>query len=150
MPKPTITQFFQQDHNRLDALFEKFRANKRANLPEAAAVYKDFAAGLQRHIIWEEQILFPLWEERSGMSDGGPTSVMRSEHRLIKQFLETIRQKIQQADLETEADEQTLIELLSSHNLKEERILYTSTDRLVSEQEYDELYKALETVPENR
>jgi iron-sulfur cluster repair protein YtfE (RIC family) len=46
------------------------------------------------NLIWEENILFPLFEAKAGMRGSGPTAVMRAEHRRIGDCLEAIYQKV--------------------------------------------------------
>jgi iron-sulfur cluster repair protein YtfE (RIC family) len=79
----TISAFYEQDHDRLDESFKTFQQLKRSDFAKAKEAFKAFKFGLQRHIVWEEDVLFPLWEEKTGMSEGGPTSVIRAEHRRI-------------------------------------------------------------------
>src|SRR5690348_904548 len=86
----TISRFFQGDHDRLDALLQSFQTLKRHNFSKAKEAFMQFKSGLERHIRWEEEILFPLWEDKTGMSDGGPTFVMRQEHRRIEEQLRAI------------------------------------------------------------
>ena len=74
----TISEFYEQDHDRLDELFKTFQKLKRSDFAKAKEAFKEFKFGLQRHIVWEEGVLFPLWEEKTGMSEGGPTFVMRA------------------------------------------------------------------------
>ena len=64
---------YEQDHDRLDELFKTFQQLKRSDFPKAKEAFKEFKFGLQRHIVWEEDLLFPLWEKKTGMSEGGPT-----------------------------------------------------------------------------
>jgi predicted XRE-type DNA-binding protein len=54
----TITAFFEHDHDRLDELFETFQQLKRSDFPKAKDAFKEFKFGLQRHIVWEEDLLF--------------------------------------------------------------------------------------------
>ena len=56
----TITAFFEQDHDRLDELFKTFQELKRSDFSKAQEAFKEFKVGLQRHIVWEEDLLFPL------------------------------------------------------------------------------------------
>ena len=90
----TISVFFEKHHDRLDALFQSFQTLKRHDVAKAQEAFKEFKLGLQRHIVWEEDLLFPLWEEKTGMCDGGPTFVMRNEHRQIGEQLESIHHKV--------------------------------------------------------
>ena len=48
------------------------------------------------------------------------------------------------------AQEGRLLEILKSHNMKEERILYPSIDQVISEAERAELYQAMKEIPEER
>lgn len=145
-----ISVAFEQDHDRLDALFTTFQEQKRNDFAKAKEAFVPFKFGLQRHIVWEEDVLFPKWEENSGMAEGGPTQVMRTEHRMIGDCLEAIHQKVQAEDPESDRDEQRLLEILKSHNMKEERILYPSIDQVISDQERAELYQAMKDIPEER
>ncbi|MEY4704226.1 MAG: hypothetical protein RL042_422, partial [Nitrospirota bacterium] len=69
----TISAFFGQDHDRLDELLKAFQQLKRLDFAKAKEAFKEFKFGLQRHIVWEEDLLFPIWEEKTGMAEGGPT-----------------------------------------------------------------------------
>jgi len=124
----TISDFFEQDHDRLDELFKTFQKLKRSDFAKAKEAFKDFKFGLQRHIVWEEDLLFPLWEEKTSMSKGGPTFVMRAEHRKIGEQLKAIHEKVAEQNPDSDQEEEALLAILSSHNMKEERVLYPSID----------------------
>ena len=81
----SITAFFEQGHDRLDELFKTFQQLKRSDFAKAKDAFKEFKFGLQRHIVWEEDLLFSLWEKKTGMTESGPTPAMRNEHRQIGQ-----------------------------------------------------------------
>ena len=70
----TISEFFEQDHDRLDEFFKTFQQLKRSDFAKAKEAFKGFKLGLQRHIVWEEDLLFPLWEEKTGMPKEGRPS----------------------------------------------------------------------------
>lgn len=146
----TVSAFFQQDHDRLDALFQSFQTLKRHDFAKAKEVFKEFKFGLQRHIVWEEDLLFPLWEEKTGMSEGGPTFVMRNEHRLIGQQLEAIHDKVGEQNPDSDQEEAALLNILGSHNMKEERVLYPSIDQVTSEEERKTVFRNMKTIPEER
>ena len=150
MSDAKISVTFEQDHDRLDALFTTFQEQKRKDFAKAKEAFVAFKFGLQRHIVWEEDILFPKWEENSGMAEGGPTQVMRTEHRLIGDCLEAIHRNVLKQNPNSDNDEQKLLELLKSHNMKEERILYPSIDQVISDEERAELYQAMKDIPEER
>ena len=146
----TISAFFEQDHDRLDELFKTFQKLKRADFAKAKEAFKAFKFGLQRHIVWEEDVLFPLWEEKTGMSEGGPTFVMRVEHRQIGQQLEAIHGKVADQNPDSDQEEQALLDLLGSHNMKEERVLYPAIDQLTSAEERETVFRNMNDIPEER
>ena len=150
MSDAKISVTFEQDHDRLDALFTTFQQQKRKDVAKAKDAFVEFKFGLQRHIVWEEDVLFPKCDENSGMAEGGPTQVMRTEHRIIGECLEAIHQKVQANNPDSDLEEQRLVDVLKSHNMKEERILYPSIDQVITDQERAELYQAMKEIPEER
>jgi iron-sulfur cluster repair protein YtfE (RIC family) len=148
--RQTITAFYEKDHDRLDELFKTFQTVKRSDFAKAKEAFKEFKVGLQRHILWEEELLFPMWEEKTGMVEDGPTPVMRFEHEQIKKLLAAIHQKVEQQNLETDQDEQTLVNLLSSHNRKEERALYPAIDNVINLNEREKVFSDMNGIPEDR
>lgn len=146
----TISEFYEQDHDRLDELFKTFQKMKRSDFPKAKEAFKAFKFGLQRHIVWEEDVLFPLWEEKTGMSEGGPTFVMRAEHRQIGQQLEAVHDKVGDQNPDSDQEEQALLDLLGSHNMKEERVLYPAIDQLTSAEEREIVFRNMKNIPEER
>lgn len=146
----TISAFYEQDHDRLDELFKTFQQFKRSDFAKAKEAFKEFKFGLQRHIVWEEDLLFPLWEEKTGMSEGGPTFVMRAEHRQIGQQLEAIHDKVAEQNPDCDQEEQALLNLLGSHNIKEERVLYPAIDQVTSEDERETVFQNMNNIPEER
>lgn len=125
-----ITDFFEQDHKRLDQIFTEFQQSKH-DKTRAQALFSQFKTGLIQHIEWEETLLFPNVEKAAGFpSHAGPTAVMRVEHMQIKDCLSLIeRQLKQQAD--TTAIETQLLAILASHNMKEENVLYPMSDESI-------------------
>ncbi|MBI5216579.1 MAG: hemerythrin domain-containing protein [Ignavibacteriae bacterium] len=146
MNQSTITNYYEDDHDRLDNLFKQFQSLKRNELPRAKEFFLEFHSGLLRHIMWEEEILFPLFEQKTGMHHSGPTEVMRMEHRVIKKHLEAIHTAIQSGNPETDSDEQTMLNTLFAHNQKEEQILYPAIDRTINSNERVTVFQKMETV----
>ena len=97
-----------------------------------------------------EDLLFPLWEAKTGISEGGPTMVMRSEHRQIGQLLESIHEKVATDNPDTDQEEQWLMSMLGSHNIKEERVLYPSIDNVASVAEREQVFREMEAMPGDR
>ena len=148
--RKTITAFYEQDHDRLDELFKTFHKLKRSDFPKAKKAFKEFKFGLQRHIVWEEEILFPLWGKETGITEGGATSVMRTEHRQIEQQLEAIHRKVSEQNPDSDQEEQALLALLGSHNMKEERVLYPGIDRVTSTEVREAVFQDMKNIPEER
>jgi hemerythrin-like domain-containing protein len=128
----TISSHYATDHDDIDRLLEEFRASKTGDRPAAHAMYREFKTRLERHIRWEDDILFPLFERLTGLTDNGPTVVMRAEHRQIRALLDSIDAALQESETSIDADESTLIQVLAAHNFKEEQILYPMIDKQIS------------------
>jgi iron-sulfur cluster repair protein YtfE (RIC family) len=144
----TIESAFAEDHDRLDGLLADYRRLKGTDPEGAKLLFKEFKFGLQRHIVWEEQILFSLFERKTGLSDTGPTAVMRAEHRQIADRLEAIHQKVRAGDPGSDREIDALLEVLTRHNQKEEAILYPALDRLLGEDEVTAAFETMAAVPE--
>ncbi len=150
MTESTIRSYFEEDHDRLDELFKSFQELKRSDYPKAKEAFKQFKFGLQRHIVWEEDLLFPVWEQKTGLTEAGPTQVMRTEHRQIGVLLEALHEKVRAQNPESDQEEERLLAVLASHNLKEERILYPAIDKVLEDSERTAIFKAMEEMPSER
>src|SRR4026207_1741111 len=146
----TVSAFFEQDHDRLDELFKTFQQLKRSDFPKAKEAFKEFKFGLQRHIVWEEDVLFPLWEKKTGMSESGPTPVMRHEHRQIGQQLEAIHGKGAEQNPYGDKEEQAFEDLLGSHNRKEELRLYPAINQVAGTEGQEAIFQSMKNIPEER
>ncbi len=142
----TVLSFMGEDHDRLENIFKEFKNIKTADKSRARNLFHEFKIGLQKHIMWEEEILFPLFENKTGMHDIGPTAVMRMEHRKIKDFLERIHNNLGK-NIKTDNLEEGLIEVLTEHNNKEENILYLWIDSSVSVDEKEEAFTKMKDLP---
>jgi hemerythrin-like domain-containing protein len=134
------------DHDRLDAIeAEAFHALEAGDLTTAFDLYARFAAGLRRHIGFEEEILFPEFEAASGMpSNAGPTAVMRAEHREIETLLEAIASGIGDAAGDVAALRARFHDVIGDHNVKEEQVLYPTTDYLLGAEAADRLVRKIQ------
>jgi len=141
-----VTEALAWDHDRLDALeAAAFRKRSEGDLDAARALYAEFALGLRRHIGFEEQLLFPAFERGAGLPPtAGPTAVMRAEHREIEGLLDRIEAGMGEAGSPAEALRRELHAVLGDHNLKEEQVLYPSTDDLLGTEEADRLVSQIQ------
>lgn len=136
----TIYKHYTDDHERLDALFHQFQSLKATDPDAAQKRFQEFKAGLERHIVWEEEILFPTFENKTGQFQGGPTVVMRWEHRLIREYLNGIAAKLSRNAADTREEELALENTLSQHNQKEEMILYPAIDQITDDDERTQIF----------
>lgn len=134
-----LTQFFSTDHDRLDFLFHNYQQYKNVDPDKALQFFTKFTLGLEQHIRWEEELLFPAFEQVFNVHGGGPTFVMRSEHEIIKSLLRQLSSAIQEGK-DTEMEEQKLIEVLNLHNEKEEQVLYVKADAMISKELVGEMF----------
>jgi regulator of cell morphogenesis and NO signaling len=149
MNNRTVQAAFAHDHERLDHLLETYCRLKRADFAKAKEAFREFKYGLQRHILWEETVLFPLFEEKTGIRDHGPTAIMRAEHHEIGQCLEALHDKVRRQDADSAHEEQSLKQALFEHNRKEENVLYPALDRLASAEEKATAFQTMEELPED-
>jgi iron-sulfur cluster repair protein YtfE (RIC family) len=144
----SIQKAFADDHDRLDGLLADYDRLKGTDPEAAKQRFKEFKFGLQRHIVWEERILFPLFERKTGMTGTGPTAVMRREHRRIADRLEAVHAKVRAGDADTDLEVDVLLEALALHNEKEESVLYPALDRLLTREETAAAFEAMAQTPE--
>ena len=143
----TILEFMSIDHDRLDSKIRTYSAEKLVDIERAESIFLSFKSELERHIVWEEDILFPVFERKTGIKDAGPTSVMRIEHIEIKKYLQEIKRKLHVKKIQDPCKEEVaLFKVLESHNQKEENILYPGIDNLTSEQEKELMIKEMSAI----
>lgn len=144
----TISDFLGTDHTRCDELFAQLEhVVIQAKWEEAQTACESFKRAMERHFGMEEAVLFVAFEQATGNS-AGPTSVMRMEHRQLRDLTSLLSEAVSQHDADAfygHAD--TLRIMMHQHNLKEESILYLMTDRILSDRR-DEIIDAMrELVP---
>ncbi|MDE1920805.1 MAG: hemerythrin domain-containing protein [Candidatus Omnitrophica bacterium] len=148
MREKKITPFYKHDHDELEVYFLKFKGLKTKDYSQAKEYFKKFSFGLQRHIVWEEEILFPLFEKKTGMDDCGPTMEMKSEHRQIGECLQALHKKVQRNDPDSGYEEQILWYFLKQHNYKEEHNLYPAIDERISSREQEKVFSLMQSLPQ--
>lgn len=132
----SATTYLTWDHDRLNALLDDTTLKVDGGEPaEAARVFREFDRELGRHIRLEEEILFPLFEARSGVVSG-PTAVLRGEHEEILRAVEVMREALEATDLERFRDGlRFFLATFPDHTAREEHLLYPTTDGMLSEPE---------------
>jgi hemerythrin-like domain-containing protein len=129
-----VTEHLRADHRRLDAIVDNVERSVRdGSMGEASARFEEFAVGLTWHIDVEERFLFPAFEEATGVCRG-PTVVMRAEHHEIRRLLGEITSALTVgAAARAHVALGALASVLGPHNLKEELVLYPTTDKALDE-----------------
>ena len=99
-------------------------------MERAGENFQDFYDGIREQIRIEDQVLFPLYDERTGIE--GPTRAMRREHEQIQDALDRMREAIDcdSADAFSLASS-ILLSVLPIHNAKEENLLYIAIDEVM-------------------
>jgi hemerythrin-like domain-containing protein len=121
----SIAHILHQHHVRCDNLFAAAEeACHRADWKATDAALASFVSQTESHFGAEEEILFPAFEQVTGMVSG-PTAMMRMEHRQMRTLFEQMRASVTAQDAEGFAGAtETLLVLMQQHNMKEENILY--------------------------
>jgi hemerythrin-like domain-containing protein len=132
----TISGYLTWDHQRIDGMLRAvtFLVDD-GDLENAALQFADYEAALKKHIRIEEEILFPLFVERTGMSEG-PTRVMIAEHKVILEALAMMHEALERGRGGDYYDGKELLDnTMPEHDVKEERILYPAIDAALSPSE---------------
>ena len=148
MPEDMIKPYFEKDHERLDRLFEEFQVTKACDIVGAREPFENFRRVLERHMAWEEEILFPLFESKTGLKGEGPTQVMRLEHEHLRMLLKNLQEKINHKEAADDDQENELIAYLAQHNHKEENMLYPMIDGSITPEERQAVFKKIHGAPE--
>ncbi len=144
---PSINQFLTEDHARLDKFLEDFENWKSEDVARAKECLKAFTSALRRHLQWEEVVLFPLFEQKTGQA--GLVQTLIGEHAEIREWLNALAQKIEQGDSDSDHEGKMLIEELGGHNAREEYAVYPQLDRLLSDDEKKQLMATLAAMAED-
>jgi hemerythrin-like domain-containing protein len=127
-----IKDFMTNHHRECDHLLANVEdAVNRKDFDAALIQYQLFKNETLKHFGMEEEYLFPLFEEKTGMTSG-PTQVMRMEHsqaRTLFEKLDEVLEKKQDERFFSLSD--SLMILLQQHNAKEEQMLYTMMQRVL-------------------
>ncbi len=137
----SLNDFLTEDHRLLDDLLEGFQECKPKDPARAKEFLARFVSALHRHLRWEEAILFPLFEQKSGRT--GLTRTLLAEHQEIRERLEALSERLEQVDADGGYEEKMLVEELGGHNAREESAFYPELDRLLSDEEKNRVFEAL-------
>jgi hemerythrin-like domain-containing protein len=130
-PPECLTHLLSLDHRRLDAILAAAKQSLHSgDIVRGFARFSEFRDGLERHIAAEEEVLFPMFEALTGGAGGGPTHVMRLEHREIRRLMGEIASELERHGGDGHTTPlAALTARIYAHNGKEERILYPAMDQ---------------------
>jgi iron-sulfur cluster repair protein YtfE (RIC family) len=148
MHASSINDSLTEDHDRLDGLLESYQEWRAKDSGKARTFLTQFTLGLHRHLCWEESILFPLFEQKSGQS--GLINTLRGEHEEIREWLAALNQKVEKHDTACDHEEKMLVEEMGGHNAREEYALYPDLDKLLTDEEKLAAFVAMAAIQEGR
>jgi len=126
----TLLEFMQIHHGQCDQLYaDGENSLLDEQMEEGVGQITTFLSEMERHFLMEETVLFPTFEDISGMRQG-PTQVMRMEHQQIRNLLARMSDAVTRMDRDEILEVgETLLILMQQHNMKEEGILYPMVDQ---------------------
>lgn len=127
-----ISDFMARDHKQCDEGFARVEeAAGAADWAAAEAAFELYHRAMERHLAMEEEVLFPAFEDETGMS-GGPTDMMRIEHEQMRALLADMSAAVAAHDASQYLGlSDTLLVLMQQHNMKEEGMLYPMMDQVL-------------------
>ena len=124
-----LRTYMSGDHRRCDDLLAAAeQALSGHDLVATRAAFEQFSQATQAHFRAEEELLFPAFEEKTGIRMG-PTQMMRLEHGQMRELMAEADGALADGDEDSYVGAvETLLILMQQHNLKEENVLYPMCD----------------------
>ena len=132
---PEIRQVLPPHHKHCDELFSVAEeAAQNGDWVACSEAQRHFGEELLAHLAAEESVLFPAFEDATGMRHG-PTQMMRQEHEQMRALVKQLDAAMAAKDGETFGGvAEILLILMQQHNMKEENILYPMCDQALAGQ----------------
>ena len=126
----TFRETMSGDHRQCDVLFAAVETAISQQAWDAAdGAFVKYERAMLAHFKAEEDLLFPAFENRTGMRMG-PTQVMRNEHAQMRELIGASRAALEARDAEDYSGyAETLLIMMQQHNMKEENVLYPMCDQ---------------------
>ncbi len=112
---------------------------------------ENFKAELDPHSEREEGVLFPMMGKYIG-TESGPIAVMEYEHEQAKSSIKTFLTKSEKDQLSVDEMKYlaefvtNAVNILTAHFSKEENVLFPMAERMLSEEEKEELFKRIQEI----
>ena len=118
----TLLEFMQIHHGQCDQLYaDGENSLLDEQMEEGVGQITTFLSEMERHFLMEETVLFPTFEDISGMRQG-PTQVMRMEHQQIRNLLARMSDAVTRMDRDEILEVgETLLILMQQHNYERRR-----------------------------
>lgn len=131
----TMKEYLTIEHRECDEILSDVEnLVHESGLSSATDKFNFFENEMIRHFLEEEDVLFPAFEQKTGMS-GGPTHVMRMEHNMMRQNMSLMRGALEDGNEDRFLGIcETLMILIQQHNMKEEQMLYNMAQMHLSDQ----------------
>jgi len=132
----SIAQYLTEEHRKCDSVYaEVEKAVNEENWEKAKEFFEKFKEKTLLHFKKEEDILFPEFEQKTGIVMG-PTQVMRMEHNQARELLKRMEEALERRNKEEFLSlGESLMILIQQHNMKEEQILYPMSDQNLNSDE---------------
>ncbi len=139
----SIPNYMTEKHRECDDYFiNAEKAVSKDDWQQANQDWQAFRNELALHLEAEEEILFPQFEQATGMTTG-PTQVMRMEHQQMRALVTDLTQALLAKNKEEYLGlSETLLALMQQHNMKEEMMLYPMSQQQI--QNSDEVTQLLQ------
>jgi regulator of cell morphogenesis and NO signaling len=127
----TLGDFFERDHARLDSLWAEFVSLRMEDPDGARRAFEGFRAGLERHMKWEDELLFAEFARR--VDDHGRllTDLLIWEHEGLRRWLDRLASDQGCAGLDADLECIAFAGTLAGHNRREETLVYPEVDGLL-------------------
>jgi len=135
---------FEDQHKSINRVFKEYQDQKVADIKKAKELFSIFAKNLQKHMLWEERVLFPILAKDNHGNHSHAIEIIKDEHRKILQLLRDLYMKVSKNE-ESSKEEENLINALIKHEEFEDDVLYPAIDM---DSDREEAFQALGDIPE--
>lgn len=143
----SIHCFYSDDHRRLDELFLQLQSGHPSGRGGARRAFGAFRRGLERHMDWEEQLLFPLLSAAAAPAHQQLADLLCWEHRHLRLMLNGVEEHIGRDDWDSRLERTAYSSLLAAHNSLEERLVYPLLDRATTPEDRCRLWSQMHVDP---
>ncbi len=135
----SISAVCENEHDALDKIFEEYQNYKRTDLIRARKRLLVLKSRLERHLLCEEKIIFPLYERRF-RTEQRPTDVLREENHRVRELINLLDGH---KPLNNHYEKLLLI-ILGQHYVKEESAILPALDQILTGDEKADLFQKIQ------